>query len=171
MTRRPALATAALAAAKAAALAAALALALAPVSGAAEPPVKPGPGDKCPVCGMFVVKYPAWVAGVTFADGTRAFFDGAKDLFKFLADPARWTPGRTRADVRSMFVTDYYDLVQLDARAAFFVLGSDTYGPMGEELVPLAKRSDAEEFKKDHAGKRIVRFDEVTPELLKTLDD
>jgi nitrous oxide reductase accessory protein NosL len=165
MTGRPALTSAA----KAAALAAALALA--PALGAAEPPVKPGPADKCPVCGMFVSKYPAWVAGVTFADGSRAWFDGAKDLLKFLADPARWAPGRARADVRSMFVTDYYDLVPLDARAAFFVIGSDTYGPMGEELVPLAKRADAEEFMKDHHGQRIVRFDEVTPELLKTLDD
>jgi nitrous oxide reductase accessory protein NosL len=152
-------------------LALALVVALAPGPAAAEPPVKPGPADKCPVCGMFVVKYPAWVAGLTFADGSRAFFDGAKDLFKFLQDPGRWAPGRTRADVNSMFVTDYYDLLQLDARAAFFVLGSDTYGPMGEELVPLAKRADAEEFMKDHGGKRIVRFDEVTPAVLKTLDD
>lgn len=152
-------------------LAAALALALVPAFAAGEPAVKPAPGDKCPVCGMFVVKYPAWVAGVTFADGSRAWFDGAKDLFRFLADPARWAPGRARADVRACFVTDYYDLVQVEARTAFFVLGSDTYGPMGEELVPLAKRSDAEEFLKDHHGKRIVRFDEVTPELLKTLDD
>jgi nitrous oxide reductase accessory protein NosL len=166
MTRPPAPALPAALAALAAAL-----LALAPAPAAAGPPVKPGPADKCPVCGMFVVKYPAWVAGVTFADGSRAFFDGAKDLFKFLADPGRWAPGRARADVRSTFVTDYYDLVQLDARAAFYVVGSDTYGPMGEELVPLASRSDAEEFLRDHAGKRIVRFDEVTPELLRTLDD
>jgi len=152
-------------------LAAALALGAATSIAAAEPPAKPGPGDKCPVCGMFVTKYPAWVAGLTFADGTRAWFDGAKDLFKLLADPARWAPGRARADVRAIFVTDYYDLVQVDARTAFFVLGSDTYGPMGEELVPLAKKADAEEFLKDHHGKRIVLFDEVTPALLKTLDD
>jgi nitrous oxide reductase accessory protein NosL len=152
-------------------LATALVLVVAAPLTAAEPPVKPGPTDKCPVCGMFVVKYPAWVAGVIFADGSRAFFDGAKDLFKFLADPARWAPGRARADVRSIFVTDYYDLVQVDAGAAYYVLGSDTYGPMGEELVPLAKKADAEEFMKDHHGQRIVRFDEVTPELLKALDD
>jgi len=150
----------------------AAAVALAPGAARAEPPaVKPGPGEKCPVCGMFVVKYPAWVTGVTFADGSRAVFDGAKDLFKFLQDPGRWAPGRTRADVKSTFVTDYYDLVQLDAHAAFFVVGSDVYGPMGEELVPLAKKADAEEFLADHQGKRILRFDEVTPELLKTLDD
>jgi len=150
----------------------ALALALAPADAAAAPAdVKPAAGDKCPVCGMFVVKYPAWVAGATFADGSRAWFDGAKDLFKFLADPGRHLPGRTRADVRALFVTDYYDLVRLDAHAAFYVVGSDAYGPMGEELVPLATQADADEFLRDHHGKRVVRFDEVTPELLKSLDD
>jgi copper chaperone NosL len=37
--------------------------------------------DKCPVCGMFVSKYPDWVATVTFKDSTVLFFDGAKDFF------------------------------------------------------------------------------------------
>ncbi len=148
-----------------------LALATAAPARAADAPLKPGPQEKCPVCGMFVAKYPAWVAAVTFADGSRLLFDGAKDLFKFLQDPARWAPGRQRADVKAILVTDYYDLAPVDARGAFFVLGSDTFGPMGEELVPLARKADAEEFLRDHHGKRIVRFDEVTPALLKTLDD
>ena len=152
-------------------LAAALALGAAASMALAGPPARPGPGDKCPVCGMFVTRYPAWVAGLTFADGSRAWFDGAKDLFKYLAEPGRWTPGRARADVRATFVTEYYDLVQVDARAAFYVLGSDTAGPMGEELVPLATKADAEEFMKDHRGRRVVRFDDVTAELLRTLDD
>ncbi len=27
-------------------------------------PIKPSPKDKCPVCGMFVAKYPKWVAEI-----------------------------------------------------------------------------------------------------------
>jgi hypothetical protein len=41
-------------------------------------PVKPGPKDKCPVCGMFVAKYPDWVAALVFSDGSTVFFDGVK---------------------------------------------------------------------------------------------
>jgi nitrous oxide reductase accessory protein NosL len=41
---------------------------------------------------------------------------------------------------------------------------------MGHELVPLATEEDAQEFLRDHAGKRILRFDEVTPDLPGRLD-
>jgi nitrous oxide reductase accessory protein NosL len=144
--------------------------------GAAPPPdravaVLPAPRDKCPVCGMFVVKYPAWVAAVTFQDGGRAVFDGAKDLFRFLLDPGKYLTGRRRDDVAAITVTDYYELAQVDARAAFYVIGGDVLGPMGDELVPFGTRAGAAEFLADHRGKRIVRFDEVTPEQLRTLDD
>jgi nitrous oxide reductase accessory protein NosL len=50
------------------------------------------------------------------------------------------------------------------------VIGSDTLGPMGHELVPLASEAEAREFLKDHHGRRVLRFDEVTPALLEQLD-
>jgi copper chaperone NosL len=131
----------------------------------------PGPKDKCPVCGMFVAKYPEWIAGAVLKDGTLLWFDGAKDLFKFWLDPGQYLPARRRADVRSLAVTDYYGLVRLDARKALFVLGSDVYGPMGRELIPFGALGDAEEFKRDHRGTKIVRFDEVTPDLVRPLDE
>jgi nitrous oxide reductase accessory protein NosL len=150
-------------------LIAAAALLAAPAALGGDPP-KPGPKDKCPVCGMFVAKYPDWVAYVELADGTRLVFDGAKDLFKFVLEPGKYLPSRTRADVKAATVTDYYGLAPLDARAAHFVLGSDVFGPMGRELVPFGKRADAEEFLKDHHGTRILAFDEVTPDLVRSLD-
>lgn len=145
--------------------AAALLLAAAPVPLAP----KPGPGAKCPVCGMFVAKYPDWVAGVVFRDGTTAHFDGAKDLFKFLLHPERYGTGRTPGDVERIYVTDYYAVTPVDARAALYVLGSDVYGPMGTELVPFEKRADAEEFLKDHKGTAILRFQDVGDATIRTL--
>jgi len=131
---------------------------------------KPGPESKCPVCGMFVARYPDWVAGVVFRDGTPAFFDGAKDLFKFLLHPERFGTGRKAGDVKRVFVTDYYAVTPVDARDAFFVLGSDVFGPMGTELVPFEKRSDAEEFMKDHKGTAILRFQDVDDPTIRTLE-
>jgi nitrous oxide reductase accessory protein NosL len=151
------------------ALIAAAALSAAPEAlGGALP--KPGPGDKCPVCGMFVAKYPDWMGHVELSDGTRLVFDGAKDLLKFVLDPGKYLPARTRQDVKAVTVTDYYALAPVDARAASYVLGSDVFGPMGRELVPFAERADAEEFLKDHRGTRILTFDEVTADLLRSLD-
>lgn len=130
----------------------------------------PGPKDTCPVCGMFVALYPEWIATVLYKDGHAHHFDGAKDLFKYLHDLPHWAPGHRAEDVQAIGVTEYYGLTRIDARNVWYVIGSDTLGPMGHELVPLATQADAEEFMKDHAGKRILRFDDVKMELLKDLD-
>lgn len=130
----------------------------------------PGPKDTCPVCGMFVALYPDWVATVLYKDGHAHHFDGPKDLFKHLANLPKYAPGHAPADIAVIGVTEYYGVTKIDARAAWYVIGSDVLGPMGHELVPLATEADAEEFQRDHKGKRIVRFDEVTPALLDHLD-
>ena len=131
---------------------------------------KPAAKDKCPVCGMFVAKYPDFLGQVTLKDGTALFFDGAKDLFKFTFDLPRYQPGRKAADIGMIFVTDYYSLTPIDGTTAFYVVGSDVYGPMGRELVPFAKEADAREFLKDHKGQKILRYREVTPQIVKGLD-
>lgn len=132
---------------------------------------KPGPKDTCPVCGMLVAKYPHWVATIVYKDGHAHFFDGAKDMFKFWFDPPKYAPHHSREMITRITVTDYYNLQPIDAKAAFYVIGSDVLGPMGHEFVPLASQADAEEFMKEHKGKRILRFDEVDKGLPFKLDD
>ena len=134
---------------------------------AAAPPgyVKPRRDEKCPVCGMFVYKYPDWVAELLFKDGSRAVFDGAKDLFRYFFDMKGFGGKKGPDNVAAVFVTDYYSLEPIDGRAAFYVIGSDVFGPMGKELVPFASRVGAEEFLRDHGGRRIIVFDEVEREL------
>jgi len=130
----------------------------------------PGPRDTCPVCGMFVSKYPEWVATVLYDDGNAVHFDGAKDFFKYLADMPKYAPDRAVEQITGMGVTEYYGLKMVEARSAQYVIGSDTYGPMGHELIPLMTDLDAADFMKDHAGKRLLGFDDVTPEILTGLD-
>ncbi len=130
----------------------------------------PGPKDTCPVCGMFVSLYPDWVATVLYQDGHAHHFDGAKDLFKYLLELPKYAPGHTPTDITAIGVTDYYQVTRIDARNAWYVIGSDVLGPMGHELIPLTTAAEAEEFLKDHHGKRIVRFADVTPALLQALD-
>ena len=154
--------------------AAALLVGLVPRTARADAPrvdlPPPGPRDACPVCGMFPAKYPDWVATVLWDDGEAVHFDGAKDFFKYLADLGKYAPGRSRDQIAGMGVTEYYGLARVDAEAALYVIGSDVYGPMGHELVPLATEPDAADYMRDHAGKRLVRFDEVDGVLLTGLD-
>jgi copper chaperone NosL len=133
-------------------------------------PVKPTARDKCPVCGMFVGKYPDFLAEVLFKDGTYAVFDGAKDMFKYYFDLSKYNPSRKREHIDSIYVTDYYDLTLIDGTEAFFVIGSDVFGPMGRELIPFKTEADAKGFMKDHQGKSMLRFKEVTAEVVKSLD-
>lgn len=120
---------------------------------------------------MFVAKYPEWVASVLYNDGHVHHFDGAKDMFKYLQDLPKWAPDHRQEDIAAVSVTEYYGLTRIDAREAWYVIGSDLLGPMGHEPVPLDTEEDAKELMRDHGGKRILRFDQVTPELLLDLDD
>jgi copper chaperone NosL len=144
-----------------------LGLSLAGGVAAAEPPA-PGSGDRCAVCGMFVAKYPNWVAALVFKDGVRVFFDGPKDLFRYLQSPTRYGAKKDldKDDIAGIWVTDYYSTHPIDAQRAFFVVGSDVMGPMGPELVPLASREKADSFRADHGGKRILSFDEMRSEAV-----
>jgi copper chaperone NosL len=119
---------------------------------------------------MFVAKYPDWVAQVTFKDGSLAYFDGAKDMFKYLFNLKKYNSSKKPADIRAIYVIDYYDLTFINGQEAYYVTESDIYGPMGRELIPFQKEADARGFMKDHKGKTVLKFREVTPEIVKGLD-
>lgn len=145
-------------------------LAVSPVR--AGPPGRPVPSrtDKCPVCGMFVYKYPDFMARVAFKDGSARYFDGAKDMFKYLFAVRKYDPGKRSADVSLISVTEYYRLTLIDARKAWYVIGSDVYGPMGRELIPFEKKAEAEGFMSDHRGRAILRFGDITAGVIKGID-
>jgi copper chaperone NosL len=132
--------------------------------------VPPGPRDKCPVCGMFVHKYPDFVASIVFKDGHRVYFDGAKDMFKYYHNMKRYDARRSPSDVDALYVTDYYTLAPTDGLKATYVIGSDVLGPMGHELIPFAKGVEAAEFKRDHRGRMTVNFNSVNSGIVRDLD-
>ena len=122
---------------------------------------------KCPVCGMFVAKYPKWAASITH-EGMTDYFDGVKDMMKFYIFDVDFP--YDRAKITYIEVTDFYTLHTIDAKSAFYVVGSDVYGPMGNELIPFSTKEAANNFMKDHNGDQIIMFDEITPKLVMRLD-
>lgn len=119
---------------------------------------------------MFVAKYPDFGSQIHFRDGSVVFFDGTKDMLKYYRNLSRYAPGKKLQDVVAIYVTDYYSLDSIDGRKAYYVSGSDVYGPMGKELVPFEKLPDAQEFRKDHKGKAIHSFEEINESVMKTLE-
>ncbi|MBU1668895.1 nitrous oxide reductase accessory protein NosL [bacterium] len=131
--------------------------------------------EKCPVCGMFTYKYPKWATQIFYKEGEHEqhySFDGVKDLMKFYFDPMAWgNHGNAKKEhISKILVTDYYTQKAIDGTEAFYVVGSDILGPMGNELIPFAQQSDAKTFLDDHSGKTIVTFDKITKEEVYKLD-
>jgi len=131
--------------------------------------------EKCPVCGMFTYKYPKWAAQIFYKDGEdeqHYSFDGVKDLMKFYFDPMAWGnyANAKKEKIVKILVTDYYTQKAIDGTKAFYVIGSDVLGAMGNELIPFAQESDAKTFLADHSGKSIVTFDKITKEAVYKLD-
>ena len=126
------------------------------------------PSDaKCPVCGMYVSKYPKWV---TFMDvnGQKYYFDGVKDMMKYYIFDGDFSYDRNQ--IRQMLVSDYYTLEAIEAKKAFYVLNSDIFGPMGHELIPFKSEKKAKTFLTEHNGKSLMKFDDITDEILMHLD-
>jgi len=121
---------------------------------------------KCPVCGMFVSKYPKWAAQIKTKDGHNHYFDGVKDMMKFYFEPSKYGHNHTKDELNDISVTDYYSLESINGKDAYFVIGSNVYGPMGEELIPFKNESQAKKFMEDHFGKKVLKFEELKKEML-----
>lgn len=142
----------------------ALFLTLLPVASGFAAPAPPEPRARCATCGMYVTAYPEWVAALLGPDGRALYFDGPKDMFKHLY----FGDGKKDAGTLEAWVTVEGRGFQ-PARSAVFVVGSDLLGPMGDDLWPLADEGEAAAFMKKHGGK-VVKFVEITPEVVRGLD-
>ncbi len=120
---------------------------------------------------MHTAMFAKWNAHVEFRDGTVETFDGAKDMFKYYLDLKKYAPQRSRADIVSVSVKDYYSNRSTNAFKAYFVIWSGLCGPMGHEPIHFEKEDDARRFLKEHKGKGIIRFQDVNLELLTSLDN
>lgn len=124
--------------------------------------------EKCRVCGMFVAKYQPWIAQLHYTSGDVAMFDGVKDMMAYFFEPEKY--GATTGDtVSAIYVKDYYTQEWLDGKEAVYVIGSDVMGPMGHEFIPFNASPAAENFVKDHKGKSILEFEEITPEQVSAM--
>lgn len=132
----------------------------------AAPQIEVTKKERCPVCGMFVHKYPTWLAQVQLEDGSTLFFDGVKDMLAFYFEPEKYGVKRS---IKHIYVTDYYSQGWIDGTKAFYVTGSDVPGPMGHEFIPLATMNAAKTFLADHQGKIIKSFGELDLDLVNAM--
>lgn len=122
-------------------------------------------GDRCATCGMEPYKYPKWKSEILIKDGKYIPFDSPKCMFKYYLNM------KDKNRINSIYVTDYYRLKIIDAKNAYFVIGSDIYGPMGNDIIPIDGKKEAEEFIKDHNGKKVLKFDEINKDVISEIEE
>jgi copper chaperone NosL len=120
---------------------------------------------RCPVCGMFVSKYPHWIAQIVSSEADSHAFDGVKDMMAYYFSPETFG-GKPLPESARVLVKDYYTQEWINAAEALYVVGSDVLGPMGHELIPFSSRAAAENFMTDHTGREILEFSGITPRLI-----
>ncbi len=130
---------------------------------------------RCPVCGMTVggemasgATYGyrdsklagfAGVAAAVFKDGKTVGFEGARCLFIYNTVPKNF--GINVNDIAHRYVTDFTSRKLIEVNHAYMVMGSKVKGPMGYDLVPFSDKNEAEKFKEEHDGKRVVQMGTV----------
>lgn len=119
--------------------------------------------QRCPVCGMYPARYPAWAAQVVFKDHSMIAVESPAELFRFLRDVKKYDARHDISDIARMYATDYAKRVWIDAKQALYVQGSKVKGPMGmsDDLPAFASKSDAEAFAKESGG-NVVTFDALS---------
>ena len=123
--------------------------------------------EKCPICGMFVYKYPKWASQIFYKNNSEEkhySFDGVKDMMKFYFD-------FNKKNITKILVRDYYSQKAIDAKDAYFVVGSDVYGPMGDEFIPFSSEKKAKIFYIDHRGSTVIKFSDILEDEVYKLDE
>ncbi|PIE68717.1 MAG: hypothetical protein CSA21_06140 [Deltaproteobacteria bacterium] len=117
---------------------------------------------RCMRCGMIVADNPQWEGRMLRSGEENVSFCSPKCLL--LTSPADADHAGIKLELK-----DYYSTKFIDASEAWYVGGSDIMGPMGPDLVPFAKKEDAEAFMQEHKGTGIYPYSELTLAKLKEL--
>lgn len=128
-------------------------------------------GDECHVCGMAITRFPGPKGeAITAREQKVNKFCSTRDMFSWALQPENAKRDHTLY-VHDMAQTDWEhpdDTALIDAREAFFVVGSERTGAMGPTLASFASETDAANFASTYGG-TVLPFREVTLDHLKSV--
>ncbi|MBL3555405.1 MULTISPECIES: nitrous oxide reductase accessory protein NosL [Marinobacter] len=120
-------------------------------------------GDECHVCGMAITRFPGPKGeAITAREEKVNKFCSTRDMFSWALQPENAKRDHTLY-VHDMAQTDWEhpdDTALIDAREAFFVVGSERTGAMGPTLASFASEESANDFA-DEFGGEVVQFNDV----------
>lgn len=127
---------------------------------------------RCIVRKFKVYEDPKWVAKIELVNGKKLFFSSPKSMIEFYHRPGKWYEigVKSEKDFKNIIVTDYLTMKPIDAKKAFYIYGTNITSPAGDDLVSIGNESDARKFAKQHYGKRVLRFDQISSALIRLIN-
>ena len=130
-------------------------------------PVEIDRSTSCELDGMLLADYPGPKAQIHFAGQDKpSFFCDTVELFSTLL------AGEQVRAVQAVYVQDMgkadWNQPQghwIDAKTAFYVLGSKRHGSMGPTIGSFAQEADATTFAAEHGGK-VLRFGDIKADMV-----
>ncbi len=123
-------------------------------------------GDSCSLDGMTLLDFPGPKAQIHYANGEKDLFCDTTEMFSIYLQPEQ------QKRVTGIFTQDMGKTSWeeprgnwIDAKQAFYVLGSKCYGAMGPTIASFAQQKDAETSAAQYGG-QVQRFDQVTMEMV-----
>lgn len=133
-------------------------------------PVNFATGDECHVCGMVITNFPGPKGeAITEKDQHVRKFCSTRDMFAWTLQPENVNRDHTLY-VHDMAQTEWEnpnDTALIDAREAFYVVGSGRKGAMGPTLASFANQTDADGFAAEHGGE-VLAYSDITMDHLNT---
>ena len=136
-------------------------------------PVAIQAGDECHVCGMIVNEFPGPKGeAIETENAAVRKFCSTRDLFAWWLQPENRYLNATLY-VHDMARSDWQrpdDRHLIDARSAYYVLGSNLKGSMGSTLATLGTLDAAQKLVQEQGGE-VLRFEDITLDTLHELMD
>lgn len=128
-------------------------------------------GDECHICGMLITNF-GGPKGEVFRKeqgGNALKFCSTRDMFSYYLDPEN-TRNVSQLMVHDMSKMPWGsdsidDKYLINAKTAWFVIGSSKKGAMGKTLASFSLKTDAQAFAKEFGGK-VLSFKDINLESL-----
>jgi copper chaperone NosL len=129
-------------------------------------------GEECHLCGMIITKFPG-PKGQLYQRGNanNLKFCSTRDMFAYFLDPEH-QHNIQQAFVHNMAVNTWEqpdDKTYIDAREAWYVIGSNKRGAMGPTLASFADQKSANSFA-DKQGGKLYQFDDLNLDLISSME-
>lgn len=120
----------------------------------------------CSMDGMMLTDFPGPKGQIHYANGKPDFFCDTIEMFSIYLQPEQKRP-ITAIYTQDMGATDWEKPQGhwIDAKQAYYVLGSKKTGSMGPTLAAFAHQQDADKFAAQFGGK-VLRFDQITLQMV-----